>query len=235
ITITPSQHGGTRPGHEPVAGNGRATPGPADRLPGQPVRPSSPQHVGPAHLRADPPASGSGLVSLSPPEADVDCDLGLHPGRGPCDPDGPGPDREERLRQPRGPQSPQQLQARSDPALELAALRGAYRRLRADRVSLARLLAGLAARTNRSSCQVTIPADLHFEDSLKTRGQPCRCCKIRTSPRSDHIQPERVKSCTRILSSIWLAGLCMGVDPCTPAGAQTPAVSVDQLLRMSGP
>src|SRR5208337_4336957 len=49
------------------------------------------------------------------------------------------------------------------------------------------------------------------------------------------IPPERVKSCTRILSSIWLAGLCMGVDPCTPAGAQTPAVSVDQLLGMSGP
>jgi len=49
------------------------------------------------------------------------------------------------------------------------------------------------------------------------------------------IPPERVKSCTRILFSIWLAGLCVGVDPYTPAVAQTPAVSVDQLLRMSGP
>src|SRR5271157_3583897 len=50
--------------------------------------------------------------------------------------------------------------------------------------------------------------------------------------------PERVKSCVRILSSIWLACLCMGVNLCTRAGAQTPqtpAVSVDQLLRMSGP
>ena len=49
------------------------------------------------------------------------------------------------------------------------------------------------------------------------------------------IAQERMKSRTRILFSIWLAGLCMGVDPWTPAGAQTPTVSVDQLLRMSGP
>ncbi len=49
------------------------------------------------------------------------------------------------------------------------------------------------------------------------------------------IAPPRMKSCTRILFSSWLAGLCMGVDPCTPAGAQSPAVSVDQLLRMIGP
>ncbi len=49
------------------------------------------------------------------------------------------------------------------------------------------------------------------------------------------IPPVRVMSCTRILCLIWLAGFCMGVEPCAPAGAQTPAVSVDQLLRMSGP
>ena len=47
--------------------------------------------------------------------------------------------------------------------------------------------------------------------------------------------PERVKSCVWILSSIWLACFCMGVNLCTRAGAQTPTVSVDQLLRMSGP
>ena len=75
---------------------------------------ASPQHVGPAHLRADPPAPGGGLVSLSPPAADVDRDLGVHPGRGPGDPDGPGPDRAERLRQPGGPHRPQRVQARSD-------------------------------------------------------------------------------------------------------------------------
>ncbi len=49
------------------------------------------------------------------------------------------------------------------------------------------------------------------------------------------IAPERRQSRTRIQFSIWLAGLCMGGDPCPPARAQTPAASVDQLLRMSGP
>jgi hypothetical protein len=49
------------------------------------------------------------------------------------------------------------------------------------------------------------------------------------------IPPERVKRCARILSSLGLAVLCMGLDLCTLAGAQTPAVSVGQLLRMSGP
>jgi hypothetical protein len=46
---------------------------------------------------------------------------------------------------------------------------------------------------------------------------------------------ERVKSGARILNSIELAVLCIGVVLCTPARAQMPAVSVDQLLRMSAP
>ena len=46
---------------------------------------------------------------------------------------------------------------------------------------------------------------------------------------------EQVKSCVRILSSIALAVCCLGVDLGTPVRAQTPAVSIDQLLRMSGP
>ena len=47
--------------------------------------------------------------------------------RGPCDPGGPGPGRAQRLRQPGGPQSSQQPQARSNPDLELAALRRSRR------------------------------------------------------------------------------------------------------------
>ncbi len=46
---------------------------------------------------------------------------------------------------------------------------------------------------------------------------------------------ERVKSEIRIAFLIGLAVLCMGVSVGTPAGAQTPSISVAQLLRMSGP
>lgn len=46
---------------------------------------------------------------------------------------------------------------------------------------------------------------------------------------------ERVTSCARIVSSIGIAVLCMGANLSTPAWAQTPAVGIDSLLRMSGP
>jgi len=49
------------------------------------------------------------------------------------------------------------------------------------------------------------------------------------------IPPERVKGRVRILSSLGLAVLCMGAAFPAPARGQTPAVDVDQLLRMSGP
>ena len=60
----------------------------------------------------------------------------------------------QRLRQPGLPDRPQRVQARSDLHLEPAPLRRARRRLRADRVPLARLLAGLAARADRSGREV---------------------------------------------------------------------------------
>jgi hypothetical protein len=43
------------------------------------------------------------------------------------------------------------------------------------------------------------------------------------------------KSDSWIVSSLGLALLCMGLVPSAPVGAQTPAIGVDQLLRMSGP
>jgi hypothetical protein len=49
------------------------------------------------------------------------------------------------------------------------------------------------------------------------------------------IPPGRVKRCVRVVSSMGLAILCMGVALHAPARGQTPAISVDQLLRMSGP
>ena len=58
---------------------------------------------------------------------------------------GPHPDRAQRLRQPGLPDRPQRDQARSDLLHQPAPLRRARRRLRADRISLARLLARLAA------------------------------------------------------------------------------------------
>jgi hypothetical protein len=88
--------------------------------------------------------------------------------------------------------------------------------------------------------------DLDYHDQLPE--DPCRVLPMLKDTNFSAFRPrpgaqvtsmiiplDSLKSDSWILSSLGLALLCMGLVPCAHAGAQTPAIGVDQLLRMSGP